>query len=94
MVSSTSPVEDSHTAAVSTNIAATFDANLSAPSVTDQTFVVQGAQSSRFLTANGDIMSFTASGATITLDPANDYHPDERVRVTATAGIQDAGLLR
>ena len=88
-VTATLPTADSHNALVSTDISATFNATIENSTVTDQTFVVHARETSRLLLANGDITSLGASGMTITLNPAADFHPGELVQVTATAGIQD-----
>ena len=85
-VTSVDPLEGSHAALVSTDISATFDENINNATVSDQTFVVHAMQSRRLLSANGDITSLTTSGATVTLDPANDFHPGELVQVIATPG--------
>ena len=46
----------------------------------------------QLLASNGDITSLITSGDTVTLNPANDFHPGELVLVTATVGIENAGI--
>ncbi|MCH7686672.1 MAG: Ig-like domain-containing protein [Planctomycetes bacterium] len=91
-VISTSPINATHSALVSTDVSATFDQTVDMGTLSDQTFVVHAMQSRRLLSANGDITSLITSGATVTLNPANDFHPGELVLVTATAGIENAGI--
>ena len=85
-VTGVDPLEGSHAALISTNISATFDENINNATVSDQTFVVHGQQSGRLLSVNGDITSLGASGTVVTLDPASNFHPGERVQATVTGG--------
>ena len=82
------PNANANSAPDDTNVQATFNQNINASTVTDQTFVVHATQTGRLRTSTGDITSLTTSGPTVTLNPAADFHPGELVRVTATSGIK------
>lgn len=88
-VVSTWPAENTHSIEADTNIGVTFDMPLDGSSVTDQSFVTYALQSGRLSSSTGDISSLSTSGSTITLDPANNFHPGELVQVTATGSILD-----
>jgi len=89
-VQSVNPAADSRNAAVNTNVTATFDGNIDNSTVTDQTFVVHSTLTGQLLSGNGDITSLgSGDTATITLDPANDFHAGEIIQVTATSGLLD-----
>ncbi len=83
----TSPLTGS-SAPVDGNIEVTFDATISASSVTDQSFVVHRKQSGRLLSSLGDLTSLGSLGALVTLDPTNNFYPGEHVQVTATNSLQ------
>ena len=82
-VTSVDPPQNSLSAAVSTNISATFDENINAGTATSDNFVVHGSQRAAATTVS-------AAGMTVTADPDTDFTPGELVQVTSTAGIQGA----
>jgi hypothetical protein len=81
-ISSTNPASNEKAAARPTNVEATADVTINNATVTQSTYRVQGEWSGRI---NG---SYGAIGSTIQLDPASDLKSGERVRVTATTGIE------
>ena len=87
-VTSVDPAENSLAAPVSTNISATFDQAVTA-GTSDTTFVVQGSQSVGRL--QGGDTAVSASGNTVTHDPANNFKAGELVRATVTNGITTTG---
>ncbi len=86
-VASVDPPANSHDAAVSTDVVATFDQVVAA--ATAQTFVVHGTQSRGQLSES--TTSVSASGPVATHDPMNDFFPGETVQVTVTSGVTTAG---
>ena len=90
-VTALNPGANSHVAPLGTDVEATFDQNIDGSTVNDQTFVIHAMQSRRLLAASGDITSLTTMNATVTLEPAADFHPGEMVQVTVTAGIESTG---
>jgi Bacterial Ig-like domain (group 3)/Bacterial Ig-like domain/FG-GAP-like repeat len=82
-ITSTSPGANEKAAARTANLSASCDQAIDAATVTQSTFLVQGAQSGRIAG------TFSTSGSTFTLDPAADLQPGEMIRVTATGGIED-----
>jgi hypothetical protein len=85
-VTGVTPLANSHNAAVSTDISATFDQNITA--ATDQNFVVHSAQGGRLV---GGATSVSTSGTTAAHDPTNNLFPGERVQATVTGGLATAG---
>ena len=83
------PVGDVHTAPLGTNLSATFDLAIDPASVTDRTFVAHALQQGALL--GPAVNSLGVSGTTITLDPAADLNPGERVLTTVSAGIESGG---
>ena len=87
-ITSVDPVESDASASAGNDISATFDQDLIAGSVTDQTFVVHGSQSGRL---SGTDTVVSAAGAVATHNPTNNFAPGELVSVTATSGISTTG---
>ncbi|MFC1681236.1 Ig-like domain-containing protein, partial [Pseudomonadota bacterium] len=92
-VTSVSPANASHTAALDTAVSATLDGDVSAsPS---GSVVVHGSQTD----LTGATPSISAAGNTVTLDPnsTNDpesrFHPGEQVQATATSGVETTNTL-
>ncbi|MAE64886.1 MAG: hypothetical protein CMJ18_11510, partial [Phycisphaeraceae bacterium] len=79
------PEPNRHDVPASSDVSATFAAVIDPATVTDQSFVVHGAQTGRLRTADGDALN--VSGMVVSADPALPFHPGERVEVTATSGI-------
>jgi hypothetical protein len=84
-VTGTDPVANTHSAAVSTNVSATFDQDINPATATPQTFVVHSEQGGPLI---GAAATISTAGATVTLDPTSDFYPNEQVQVTATSGIR------
>ena len=89
VISGVSPLENTHTAPVTTDITATYDQNIDAGgSVTDTTFVVHAMQTGQIVNPlHGNAISVV--GDTITFNPDNDFKPGETIQVIATDGIQN-----
>jgi hypothetical protein len=86
-VTGVDPAANSHTAPVSTNVAAMFDQTINAGTATADTFAVHALRHGRLV---GAAATVSAAGDTVTLDPASDFFPGETVKVTSTSGIQGA----
>ena len=67
------PVESSHTAPVTTNVAATFDENINGATATADNFVVHSSQR-----AGG--VAVSADGMTITADPDSNFFQASRFK--------------
>src|SRR5574340_350964 len=75
------PLAQSHTAPLDTDVSATYDQAIAPTSVSDQSFAVHAAQSGRLLEPAN---SLSVSGSTVTLDPGAAFKPGEWVQATAT----------
>jgi Ca2+-binding RTX toxin-like protein len=83
------PAPNSNNTAHDSVVSLTFNQSVNPSTVSDTTFTVHGAQSGWFGSPAGTL---SASGSTISLDPAAGFHAGEWVSVTATTGIQgDSG---
>ncbi len=82
-VTGVSPLNASHSAAITTDVSATLS-DVETSGLSAQTFVVHGSQSAR----SGTNTTSGAGTAAITVNPFNDFHPGERVQATVTAGVQ------
>jgi len=89
-VSDTTPDANSHTAAVTTDINATFNLDIQSSSVSDATFVVHSGATGRLLSTEG---IWSTAGATATLNSNTDFQPGEQVQVTATDSIRSTSGL-
>ncbi len=88
VIASVSPLENSHAAAISTDITATYDQNIDGATVNDQTFAVHAMQTGRIVNPpHGSAISVV--GDTITFNPDNDFKPGETIQVIATDGIDN-----
>lgn len=88
-VTGTDPPANSHQAAVSTDVSATFDQDVVVGSATAENFVVHGTASQGQLV--GAATAVSAAGPVITHNPTNDFAAGEVVHVTATSGISTTG---
>jgi hypothetical protein len=73
--------------ALNANVQATFDADVNAGTVTNDTFVVHGHLGGLASSTFG----YDAGSRTVTLDPGRPFHAGEVLRVSATAGIASTG---
>ena len=87
-VTAVNPPANSHSAQVSTDVAATFDQNINPATATPQNFVVHSMQRGQ-LAGSSAIVS--GAGATVTLNPTSDFFPGERVQASVTSAIQSTG---
>ena len=87
-VTAVNPPANSHSAQVSTDIAATFDQNINPATATPQNFVVHSMQRGQ-LAGSSAIVS--TAGATVTLNPTSDFFPGELVQTSVTSAIQSTG---
>jgi hypothetical protein len=84
-----SPLVDIHTAPVGADVSVRVDQDIDPSSVSDQTFAVHGTQTGQLLEPPNSLSVW--AGDTITLTPAQDFHPGELVEATATTGIENLG---
>ncbi len=82
-----SPPPDSHTAALTTDVSATYDVAIDPASVPGA-FVVHGGQTGTLLVPPNTI---TVVGPTVTLRQAGCFFPGELVQATAGVGIRASG---
>ena len=89
VITSVSPLANSPTATVSTDITATYDQNIdTGGSVTDTTFVVHAMFTGQIVTPpHGNAIGVVSD--TITFNPDNDFKPGETIQVIATDGIHN-----
>ena len=88
LIASVSPLEDSHTALVGTDITATYDQNIDGNSVSDTTFVVHAMFTGQITgLPHGNTISVVSD--TITFNPDNDFKPGEMIQIIATDGIEN-----
>ncbi len=85
-VSAASPVPNTHTATVTTNISATFTAPVSDTTVTTNTFFVHGGFHGH---VNG---SFSFPNNDIVFDPDEDFAPGELIQTTVVTDVHVGGL--
>jgi hypothetical protein len=92
-VTGENPAANSHSAAASTDVAATYDQPVNAASATAANFIVQSRQGG-VLGASDAVIS--VDGATVTLNPNANFFAGDVVQVTSTGGIQgtSAGVPR
>ncbi len=84
-VTSVDPPANSHVAASSADITATFDANIEPATATGQSFSVQSKQRGRL------IEPVSATNATVTVDLTAEFFPGEVVAATVTPAVQAVG---
>ena len=83
----TDPLPNSHDAPTTTDVTATFDEVITGATATTQSFSVHSMLRGQL---TGGAATVTAADQTVTLDPATNFSPGEKVQATATAGIQGA----
>ena len=87
-VTSIDPAANTHDSPVSSGISVTFDQDINATTVSDDSFVIHGSQWGQFTGAQGSV--FGTSGAAIEYSPAFglDFQPGELVQVTLTSNMR------
>ena len=76
----TDPISNALNVPITSNVSITFDEPISLTSVTSHTFAAYGSQSPIFT----GTYSLSNLSCTVTLDPARDFFPGERVDATVT----------
>jgi hypothetical protein len=82
-ITSTNPASNALHVPVTSNVSATFNADVEASTITSSTFLVQSSFSGRYT----GTLAYDAGGRTVTMEPAAPFKPGELVIVVATAGI-------
>ena len=90
LVVSLDPAPSSHDASTSTDVAVVFDQPIQQSTATEQTFVVHGLQSWRFLGTLGSVAT-SESAAVMTPGLGVDFHAGGFVQATVTSGIRNPG---
>ena len=87
-VTGVNPPANSHSAQVSTDVAATFDRSINPSTATPQNFAVHSMLRGQL---TGSLAGVSTAGATVTLNPTSDFFPGEVVKVSVTSAIQSTG---
>ena len=87
-VTAVNPPANSHSAQVSTDVAATFDQNINPATATPQNFVVHSMQRGQLVGASTAV---SAAGPTVTSNPTSDFFPGELLQASVTSAIQSTG---
>lgn len=74
IVTSVQPPANSFSAPASTNLAATFDRDITAATAAPQSFAVHSMQRGQLVSG---VAQLSTAGATVTLDPTSDFLPGE-----------------
>ena len=84
-VTGASPTANVHTAAISSDVSATFSQSIDPATVTAESFAVHSSHRGQLVGAGATV---STAGHVVTLNPAFDFFPGEQVQVTASSDIR------
>jgi len=84
-INSVTPIVNTASAALSSNITLVFDAAVNPSAVNLDTIKVNGSISGKF----SGTFSFTNKNKTVVFDPAVDFHVGEEITLTVSTQVQD-----